>query len=346
VEFVYDNYGSRALRKNRYSTILTDNNLTGQGDILTLQYQISDAEDYRLVSGRYLLPLTDRVKLGFFAARSRLALGREFREVMARGKSDTYSIYTVIDLISKDQLSVVANLGFDYKNSVNMQMTDVESKDLLRVPRIGLDIDVTDDLLGGGRTIISPEIDLGVREMFGGMRAKDPIASRVGSGGEYVKETLNAYRLQNLPYDINLLWKNSAQLSSNILTASEQFQLGGISNLRGYPSAYKVGDQGLTSTFEFSLPPYGLNPDMKVPFSHDTWAKAFRFVLFYDWGFASLHRPQAGEQKTNTLADYGVGARFDLTSGLSLSMDVAWPVTKIQGEDQAHMTWVRASQKF
>ena len=345
-EFVYDDYGSRSLRKNRYSTLLTDNNLTGQGDILTLQYQISDAEDYRLLSGRYLLPINDRVKLGFFAARSRLALGREFREVMARGKSDTYSIYTVIDLINKDQLTVAANLGFDYKNSINMQMTDVESKDMLRVPRLGLDIDASDDLWGGGRTIISPEIDLGVPGIMGGMKAKDPIASRAGSGGKYVKETLNAYRLQNLPWNINLLWKNSAQASPDILTASEQFQLGGISNMRGYPSAYKVGDQGLTTTFEFTFPLYGLDPNIKVPFCSDSLAKALKLALFYDWGYATLHHPQSGEHKQNTLADYGVGTRFDLSTGLSLSMDVAWPVVQVEGEDHSPITWFRASQKF
>lgn len=342
----YDNLGSRYLRKNRYSLTLTDNNLFGFDDIFSVQYQVSDASDYRLLSGRYLIPVNDRVKMGFFAAKSGLSLGKEFREVMARGKSETYSIYTIFDLVRRNDLTVSLNTGFDYKDAVNLQMTDVESKDRMRVARAGLDVDYSDSLMGGGRSILSPEVDFGIPGMFGGSEAKDDDASRVGAGGKFVKYGLSFLRLQNLPKEATLLWKNSAQVSPYVLTATEQFQLGGIANVRGFPSADKVGDEGYTTTFELTVPPYGLNRSLRVPFTNDKIYDTFRLAAFYDWGYARLHRPQAGEQEDNTLSAAGCGLRVNLTNDFTLRLDLAWPLTTTPVDNKHLHPWLQVAKEF
>ncbi|MFA5100245.1 MAG: ShlB/FhaC/HecB family hemolysin secretion/activation protein, partial [Candidatus Omnitrophota bacterium] len=222
----YDNYASRYVGKNRYSGTVSHNNIFGLDDILSLQYQTGEAQAYRLVSGRYLVPVSSKTKVGAFASRSEVSLGREFADLDARGKSRMYGIFATHELLNKDDLSVTFNTGFDYLDSFNFQAGAEQSRDRMRIAKLGLDLDYSDQWLGGGRTIFSPEVDFGFANIMGGMKAKDDRASRAGSGGKFVKFPANILRLQKMPFSSSLLWKNSVQLSSYTLAASQQIQLG------------------------------------------------------------------------------------------------------------------------
>ncbi|MCX5708362.1 MAG: BamA/TamA family outer membrane protein [Candidatus Omnitrophica bacterium] len=342
----WDNYGSRYLRKNHYTTGLTHNNLLGFDDILSVQYQVADAEDYRLGSLRYLFPVDPRLKVGVFGSFSHLALGKEYREVMARGKSRMYSLFSMYDLVAEDNLGVVFNLGFDYKDSFNFQLADEESRDRLRVVKAGFDVDVSDDFAGSGRSIISQEIDCGISRIMGGLRAVDPHASRSGAGGKFVKNTFNILRLQKTPLESTLLWKNQLQISPYILTATEQFQLGGIANNRGYPSAEYVGDEGFATSLELNLPFYGLSREIKLPFDNVKLYDAMKWVIFYDWGFTQLRQPQAGEKKNSTLRSFGCGFRFNLPQNFYLRADFGWPLAKTPSDGNHFHPWLSISKEF
>jgi hypothetical protein len=67
----YDNFGSRYIDEDRFRTTLTHNNLLGRDDVFYIQYQTAEAENYRLLGLRYLLPVNEDFKLGFFAAQYR-----------------------------------------------------------------------------------------------------------------------------------------------------------------------------------------------------------------------------------------------------------------------------------
>lgn len=239
----YDNYGSRYVRKNRYSGTLSHNNIFGLDDILSLQYQAGEAEAYQLISMRYLVPVSDRTKLGGYATDSNLTLGKEYADLDARGKSRMYGVFASHEILNIDELTVTINTGFDYLDSFNFQSGAEQSRDRMRVAKLGFDMDYSDQLFGGARTIFSTEADLGFANIMGGMKAKDDRSSRVGSGGKFLKFPVSLLRLQKMPFSSSLLWKNSAQLSSYTLAASQQIQLGGISNVRGYPSGEYVGDR-------------------------------------------------------------------------------------------------------
>jgi hemolysin activation/secretion protein len=343
-EVGWDNFGSRFIRKNHYTTVLTDNNLLGFDDILSAQYQVSAAEDYRLGSLRYLFPVDPRLKVGAFGSYSYLALGKEYREVMARGKSRMYSLFGMYDLIAEDNLGVVFNLGFDYKDSFNFQLTDEESRDRLRVAKAGFDVDISDDFQG--RTIVSQEISTGIAGIMGGLREVDTRASRSGAGGKFVKNTFDVLRLQKTPLDTMLLWKNQLQLSPYILTATEQFQVGGIANNRGYPSAENVGDQGLASSLELNLPFYGLSRDIKLPCGGVKLYDAMKWAVFYDWGFTKLRRPQAGESKTRTLRSFGCGYRFNLPRNFYFRADFGWPLDKTPSDNDHFHPWLSVTKEI
>jgi hemolysin activation/secretion protein len=342
----YDNYGSRYVRKNRYSGTLSHNNIFGLDDILSLQYQAGEAEAYQLISMRYLVPVSDRTKLGGYATDSKLTLGKEYADLDARGKSRMYGVFASHEILNIDELTVTINTGFDYLDSFNFQSGAEQSRDRMRVAKLGFDMDYSDQYLGGARTIFSTEADLGFANIMGGMKAKDDRSSRVGSGGKFLKFPVSLLRLQKMPFSSSLLWKNSAQLSSYTLAASQQIQLGGISNVRGYPSGEYVGDQGLTSTFEWLFPPYLFPKDVQVPMSKAKFYDAFRAAVFYDWGWAQLHHPQAGESKNETLRGAGIGFRFNLPENFSIRADLAWPLGRTPSDNNHVHPWLAVSKEF
>ncbi len=342
----YDNYASRYVDKNRYTGVLSHNNIFGFDDMVSLQYQTSEGQGYDLIALRYLVPVSSKTKLGFSISKSELELGREYKSLEARGKSRNYSIFAIHDLVKKDDFSVTLNTGFDYLDSFNFQLGDEQSRDRLRVLKFGLDFDSSDSWGKGGRSIISPEIDLGLADFMGGLSAKDSRASRVGSGGKFIKYNLNFIRLQNMPLSSMLLWKNQAQVSPYTLTASQQFQLGGISNVRGYPSGEYVGDRGLSSSLEWLVPPYFLPKDILVPFSKAKFYDALKLVTFYDWGYVNLRQPQPGERKNSTLRSLGCGIRFNLPENFSIRADFAWSVKKTPSDGDRFHPWVQVSKEF
>ncbi len=323
VGFEYDNFGSRYVNKNRLKTTITHNNLLGWDDILSIQYQIARGENYRYLSAHYNLPIKDDLKMGFYAVRSDLHLRKDYEDLNSRGKSRLFGIYVVQTIIDKENIDLNVDLGFDYKDICNFQLDDMTSKDRLRVARAGFDFDMADML---GRTLITHEADFGIPDIMGGLKKNDWRASRSGSGGKFIKNTLNILRLQRLPFNTTLLWKNQLQFCPYILTAAEQFQIGGIANVRGYPPAEVVGDRGYAMTWEWSLPVYPISKKIKVPFSKTKLYDALRVVTFYDWANARLRRLQAGEEKNRTLRAAGCGLRFNLAEDFSLRVEWAWPL--------------------
>jgi len=149
-----------------------------------------------------------------------------------------------------------------------------------------------------------------------------------------------------MPFSSSLLWKNSAQFTSHTLAASQQIQLGGISNVRGYPSGEYVGDQGMTSTFEWLLPPYFFPKDARVPMSKARFYDAFRIAMFYDCGWTQLHHPQPGESKNETLRGAGIGFRFNLPENFSIRADLAWSLGKTPSDGDHVHPYVAVSKEF
>lgn len=343
----YDNFASRFVRQNRYLSTVTDNNLFGQDDILTVQYIRGDANDYYSYSARYLYPVTKTLNMGLFAARSKIVLGKEYTDVKSRGKSRMFSLYGTQDILKNDTVVFDINFGFDYKDVYNFLLGDVSSQDRLRVAKTGFDLDVTDDY---GRTLLTNDFNYGFPGIMGGtgdhLDPTDKPTSRAGAGGRFLKDTVNLVRLQRLPRDATLLWKTQSQFSPSILTATEQFQLGGPANNRGYPPAEFVGDRGYSMSWELSAPPYFVPKSLKLPFSKSRVYDAFRIVGFYDWGNVHLKSQQAGDKKNRTARSAGGGIRLNLLENLFARYEIGWPLDKRPSDNKAVHHWIEVTKTF
>ncbi len=346
VGFEYDNFGSTYIGEDRLAITLDHNNFTGHDDILSLKCLLSDDDYYLLESLRYLLPIGYTWEVGLYAVHSELKLGKEFEVTETEGKSTIVSLFANKYLVDEEDLEIRLTSGFDYKHSRNFQLGVETSRDELRIIKLGVDIDKTDKW---GRTILVNEFNYGIPDLWGSLDDVDSEASRSGSGGKFTKWNIQLLRLQSLPFPKNatLFWKNEFQISPYILTASEQFQIGGIRNNRGYPPAEKVGDEGISSVIELSTP-IGLIPDdWTIPFSEKKIYDALRFVAFYDWAHTELHRPDAGEKDKETLRSAGCGLRFNWPEeDLSVRLEFGWPLDETPSDGDHLHSWVKVSKSF
>jgi len=341
--FIYDNYGSPYIDSDRYALTLEDNNLLGFDDRMFAKIQSSNENYMRFGQLQYVVPVTETLNIGAYGIYSHLRLTKQFAALDATGDARVLGLFFDKALIQQDHFEWRINGGFDYKNISNNDLGVLISRDKERVLKLGTEMDITDHF---GRTIIDPEIDVGLPDFLNGMASKDALASRLGSGGSFQKWDMSVYRLQPLPFDTSLLWKNQAQWSHETLPAGEEFELGGPTSVRGYGPEEAAGDKGLYSALEWSVPPYFIPDYMKVPFTQVGLKDSFRFVTFYDFGFAHLNDVAAGEEKNTTLRSYGYGFRLNVRDNLTVRLEVGYPLGRKPADGSNAQPWIEVTMKY
>ena len=347
VSLEYNNYLSRFVGRNGYNTTVTHNNLLGRDDLVQVQYQRGDAGNYSDYSARYVYPLTTRLDLGFLASRSKLLLGREYASVAARGESRMLGVYCDQNLLRTENFVLGVNFGLDYKNVNNYLFKNISSQDRLRVLKAGSDLDLVDDL---GRTFISNEFDYWLAGLWQGTKEhpepSDIPSSRYGARGSFCKDALNLVRLQKLVYDATLLWKTQIQFSPSVLTATEQFQVGGPANNRGYTPGEFTGDRGFATTWEIGMPLYFVPVTWKVPGSRNRMIDALRLVSFYDVAQVYSNTSQANDPKNRLISSCGGGLRLNVIEGVSARYEIGWPLDKRPADGKAVHQWLEITVTF
>ncbi|MEI7751438.1 MAG: ShlB/FhaC/HecB family hemolysin secretion/activation protein [Candidatus Omnitrophota bacterium] len=342
--FTYDDYGSRYILRNRYQFSASSNNLLGFEDMLQFMYTFSEGGAYSLIGGNYIIPVTQKLRVGASALWSKLHLLDSYKPYDVKGNSELFSLFATQSLFEAENYSINLNGGFDIKNIYNYQQGTKTSYDKMRVAKMSVDADLTDRF---GRSIFTNGVEVGIPGFMGGLKAKDPHSSSVGSGGAFVKYVMNLFRLQPMPFQSNILFKNQLQTSNRPLTSTEQFQIGGIINNRGYPPAEHVGDMGFSSSTEWSFPVYGLPKNIPIPYAKTTFYNATKLVAFYDYGNAYfLKNPGNIRKKFTSLSDLGWGVRFNLPRYLTLKLDVAYPLGPKPSDGKNQRVWLSVSANF
>lgn len=342
--FNYDNYGSRYILRHRYQFNASDNNLFGFDDALQVFYTMAEGGAYYLLEESYVVPVTQKLKVGVSALWSKLHLLDSYKPNDIKGKSGLYSLFATQSIFNEESYSVNLNAGFDIKDVFNYQQGVKTSYDKMRVAKASIDTDITDRF---GRSIFTNGVEIGIPGFLGGLKAKDPHASSVGSGGSFVKYVMNLYRLQPMFFSSMILSKNQLQTSNRPLTSTEQFQIGGIINTRGYPPAEHVGDMGFSSSTEWSFPVYFIPKDLKIPRTKINWYDTTRWGIFYDYGNTYfLKNPGNIRKKFSSLSDLGWGVRVNLSRYFSFKLDVAYPIGPKPSDGKRQRVWLSVLANF
>ncbi len=321
----FNNYGSDVTSRCR-SGVRTDiGNVLQDGDNLSfigvMGYPINRL---KFLDGIYTTPLNSRgtdLELSFLFSDFHVP---KMKEAHIHGKTQVAGIKFSQALQRTKQLNTDIYTGFEYKQIRNFANHQTTAFDKLREVSLGCKVDYMDSYKG--RNVADISVFCGIPDLLGGLSAVDQECSREGAGGRFVYIDANYQRIQRLPLSSFLLLSFQGQFSFYKLPLSEEFYIGGINTVRGYPLAVALGDTGFCANAELRVPPLFMGSS-KVPFTKRFWKDTIQFVGFVDHGEVFVYGGGIFKQQNRLfLTSAGLGARVFGPYGIDCSADVGFPV--------------------
>jgi hemolysin activation/secretion protein len=240
--------------------------------------------------------------------------------------SDVYSgaLNTSYPLIRSRLQNLRIDGSFEYNNLNTDIIGEKYTRDRLRVLRLGLEYDRTDDTgINAARATLSQGLDI-----FGASERDSQYLSRPDGRSDFTKLNLQVARVQLLPADFSIALSATAQWSSQSLLASEQIGLGGPDFGRAYDTSEVSGDKGIDGLVELRYSP-AIAGD---------WIRGTQFFAYYDLGKVWNNDDEIPD--TQSLASAGAGVRVRLPQNFSASVEVAQPLTHDIASEEGRPTRV------
>lgn len=156
----------------------------------------------------------------------------------------------------------------------------------------------------------------------------------------FAKVNADGYYIHYLPAGIIATLKNGGQYSSNDMTYVEQYQIGGISSVRGYAESLLLAPSSCFVSTEFLFPipflPETVNLSSKKENSEFRLRDSVKFATFIDHGGVFPHDGHTG--KTDFLTSAGAGLRMALFDYLTVRVYVGFPLTNRKYYEQSKAT--------
>lgn len=324
--YEYSLRGTKFTHRPRHVTHLTHNNLTGNGD--SFKARLTMAEQNAVFGGvfSYELPIRSTGTLLYVTgALAESRMQRELRELEVRGDSKSIIVGALQEIHADARSRLDWMVQGEAKNSKTAIAGETLFSDRMRVVTTGPRAEWLD---AGGKTMLATDVHVGIPDFLGASPDVDPSASRVDSGGEFVYYTGNFARVQRLDHDMIFVFQSTGQYSPEPLTSIEQFNLGGMYSVRGYPENDASGDSGFGLSGELRIPPYFIPKDARVPgVKGKTWYEAVSLVAFADGGRTfNLKRQLPTSDKDRTMIGAGAGVRFYVSPDFNVQCDLGFPL--------------------
>ena len=314
----YDNQGRDLIGTQRGVLYAGLHDVTGHGD--TLMGTVAMSSRSFGVGGMYSLPIAKndtRLNVGY--SFSHVRLGKEFKAWNIKGDSHDVFIGVSRRLARGENYRLYGDITLDMRNtdlSSGVPVIDSILGDYrTRVLRASL-TNVKDDYYG--RWLFNTGISGGIP-----IDASDYNKARNLASNNFVKVNASAARLQVLPHNHLAILQVNSQYANRHLYASEAMQFGGIATVRGYDEGFRIGDYGVTASFEYRMPIPGLKAIL--PEKYAFISDSIQIAGFYDFGWF-------GDRFIDGSADYlmsaGPGIVVKLTKYLSANMYWGFPIGK------------------
>ncbi|TDJ61562.1 MAG: ShlB/FhaC/HecB family hemolysin secretion/activation protein [Nitrospina sp.] len=298
--FDVDNFGSSFTGRTRFGITANVGSLLTFNDLFSVRGVISDGnQDF--IQTSYRIPL-NHAGTTFAVAYiySDYILGKSLTPIDAKGTTNilSFELAQALHRTRTSQWGLV--LGVDYRFYENEQLGFVTSEDELVDIFIGVGGNFRDEFLG--RNFLNLKLTQGLKRA-------DPnrtLKSRIGGEGDVLISNLNLIRYQSTQVLKSYFsMQVSGQLVSSRVLSPDQFVIGGIGTVRGYPLAEASQDNGYALTLEYVLPfPW----KWSVGFGK-TLDKMLSLVGFLDHGRVFVRDPQLGG-KNQDLTGAGGGIRI------------------------------------
>jgi hemolysin activation/secretion protein len=339
--FSLNNHGNYYTGQGRGRVSVDVNNISGQGDVLTLDDTYSGG-GLNNAAIQYLLPVgKDGARVGLSYSTMHYKLGKEFEVLEFDGDSKVAGIFASYPIIRSRDANLFAQIGYDVRkltdNGFGIKMSDKRDN----VWSVGLH--------GAGRdergfntydlSIATGDLSFkGGRSIFG-EPAEDIDKSTAKTAGRYTKVNLGFSRQQLLTDRLSFLFSVNGQTASKNLDSSQKLYLGGASGVRAYAEGEASGDAGYLVTGELR---WNL-PTRSIP--------SLQLAAFIDHGRVTVHKnpwPGSGDNSLS-LSGAGLGLIATIHKDYSVRLDYAKKIsaeTDTAAPDKNGRWWLTGTQYF
>lgn len=321
----FDNEGSTSTGTGRIGYGLRHNNFLGLDDTLLTGYTFG--RDFDGFYTYHTLPVSSEgASLVYGYSKSASVPTKEYQVYGLTSKAKTVSVSLHQDIYNKDSYVGEFYLGFDAKDKTTWMVntnpgSDVYTRDRLRILRLGGNF-VRRGM--GSNTYISPEVTQGVKA-FGASNKGNPLASRKAKS-VFSKFTLGVQHKRVLPLNLQANLKMNGQYSSCRLTPQEEFSLGGMDSVRGYPSGDYLADNAFTNSIEILIPAFFIPRWLRIPYAESTLKEQTTPLVFMDYGWGKRRGALVTEKKAANLLSVGAGTRIRLFNQALLRLEWGFPL--------------------
>lgn len=304
-----DNFGSVFTGQNRVGFTASTGSLFQFGDVFKLRaLRTGLGQDF--VSPSYMIPLNGKgASLEFSYIYSDHQLGGALSVLNAGGNSHLVTADVIQTLYRSRMRRVYAGGGLDFRFFKNSIQNITTTSDELFNVHLFAGIEFRDSLKA--QTFVQGRMQFGYTETD----PTDPLNSRFMGQGNEVITSVSIARYQSAFFlDSYFTMKFSGQITHERVLSPDQFVLGGVGTIRGYPLADASGDKGYLASMEFVLPlpinfPVSTNPVYN-------FKDLFSLFAFIDHGRIFIEKAQPGERDTS-LTSAGGGIRLSVPKGKS-----------------------------
>lgn len=318
--FTYDKEGVTSTGQSRDGVGIRHNNFLGIDDTFLTGY--SWGKDF---SGRYAyhsVPINSNgASLLYGYSRSRSAPKKEYARSLVRSWAEELTLSLHQDLYKKDKYLGEIYSGFEAKDKTIHTSTGVYNRDRLRVFNVGGNLSHRGV---GNITSFSPEYSQGVNG-FGSSSKNNPFASR-NAKPTYSKLNVGLAHRRAIPFNLQTNLKFKSQLSSRKLAPQEEFSLGGMDSVRGYPAGDYLADYGLLGSAELLSPLFFIPQRLRLPYAEESVKDQTTGVIFLDYGWGKRRGPSSTDKASVNMLGVGAGLRASIYDQALLRFEWGFPI--------------------
>lgn len=317
--YSFDREGVPSSGRQRQGWGFRHNNLLGLDDTFLGEY--SRGKHFNGISQYHSVPITK--------AGTSLLYGYNYNKSFPKGDLESYGIDSrsknsnvliYQDIFRKEEYLGEIHGGFDFKDKTTKLNTGTLNRDRLRTLRIGNGLVFTQD-----QSIINLNLEISQGLNMFGSRRKNSFSSR-GAKNVFSRFNLGGEYKRKLFSDLQVNLRLSGQIASTKLTPQEEFSLGGIDSVRGYPSGDYLADNAYQGNIDILLPAFFIPQSTRIPYDAYSLKDNITPLLFFDQGYGKRMGVLSTDNKTVNLTSVGAGIRIRLFNQIAVRLEWGFPI--------------------
>ncbi len=329
--YTFDNLGTKFSGTLRHNIDFSANGILNLNDRLSGKVILTDSAEFVGEVADYVTPINEygtSAQMTF--SNVNIHLGEGLTNLDIRGRATVFSPAFTQTLHESEKWEANFVTGFDFKTVKTRVLATEISDDELRELKFGPNLTQWDKW---GRSVLISNFVIGFPSFLGASSKKDPHASRPQTGGQFQIYQITGARVQNLPLGLIGFFRISTQFTPDRLVTAEQFRIGGMNTVRGYPEGDYLGDYGFNPTAELRIPPYFFPKEMNFFGKKFVPREMIQFVAFCDIAKAYLNKPLAQEDSSKLLIGVGPGVLVDIMNHVTARVFCGIPVGERTSEE-------------